>query len=217
MGTFENGYEGGLPPQPGLGITTSEGGVDTSVIRIPQGPSLPTGINVGQTVIQSDTFRKISAPGISSITNSAGAQILREEAPVIRVIQTKINEGREVEHNLTAIRAAIHRELTNAKGVGVFRRIEMKRRLHELDTRINQLHGKNQEAEFKLRTFISGVQSGKIRDRRQARSILDNIYHFCGTVVAKLVLLCRGLAGAVINVYRRIILGLANAIHGILG
>ncbi|KAH7976326.1 hypothetical protein HPB52_011908 [Rhipicephalus sanguineus] len=136
---------------------------------------------------------------------------------MIRVIQTKINEGREAEHNLTAIRSAILRELTNAKGVGVFRRIQIKRRLQELDSRINELHGKNQEAELKLRTFIGGVESGKIRDRRQARSILDNIYHFCGTVVAKLVVLCRGLAGAVINVYRRVILGLADAIHGILG
>ncbi|KAH8031038.1 hypothetical protein HPB51_012726 [Rhipicephalus microplus] len=152
-----------------------------------------------------------------NLSDQSTSQILREEAPVIRVIQTKIDEGREAEHNLTAIRGAILRELTNAKGVGVFRRIGIQRRLRELDTRINQLHGKNQEAELKLRTFIGGVQSGRIRDRRQARSILDNIYHFCGTVVAKLVVLCRGLAGAVVNVYQRVILGLSNAIHGILG
>ncbi|XP_075526357.1 uncharacterized protein LOC142558082 [Dermacentor variabilis] len=211
-----------FPLLPGSGIKPSVYGTGSTVIQtggLPQGPVIPTGIKGDQTIIQSDAFRKIfwQQPGISPIGTNIGMQILRGEAPMIRIIETKINEGREMERNLTAIRIAILRELSDAKGIGVIRRYQIKRRLRELDMRLNELHRKNQEAEQKFRAFIGGVASGKIRDRRQARSILDNIYHFCGTVVAKLVFVCRGLAGGLINLCKGIILGLANVIHGILG
>lgn len=213
---------GEFPLLPGLGIKPSANGAGSTIIRtggLPQWPVIPTGVSGGQTVIHSDIFRKIfgQRPGISPVGNNVATQILRGEAPIIRVIETKIHQGREVERNLTAIRSAIQGELSNAKGIGIIRRIQIQRRLRELDIRLNQLHGKNQEAEQRFRTFIGSVASGKIHDRRQARSILDNIYHFCGTVVAKLVVVCRGLAGGVINLCKSVILGLANAIHGILG
>ncbi|XP_054924987.1 uncharacterized protein [Dermacentor andersoni] len=206
--------------QRSLGIKTTFGNTGSSIIGgLPQRPVIPTGINGSRTIIESDAFRKVfwQQPGISPIGTNVGMQILRGEAPMIRVIETKIHEGREMERNLTAIRIAILRELSGATGIGVIRRFQIRRRLRELDVRLNELHRKNQEAEQKFRTFIGGVASGKIRDRRQARSILDNIYHFCGTVVAKLVFICRGVAGGLINLCKGIILGLANVIHGILG
>ncbi|XP_070376934.1 uncharacterized protein [Dermacentor albipictus] len=212
-----------FPLLPGSGIKPSVYGTGSTIIQtggLPQRPAvIPTGIRGGQTIMQSDAFRKVfwQQPGISPIGTNVGIKILRGEAPMIRVIEAKIHEGREMERNLTAIRIAILRELSGAKGIGVIRRFQIRRRLRELDVRLNELHRKNQEAEQKFRAFIGGVASGKIRDRRQARSILDKIYHFCGTVVAKLVFVCRGLAGGLINLCKGIILGLANVIHGILG
>ncbi|KAH6921627.1 hypothetical protein HPB50_003617 [Hyalomma asiaticum] len=154
----------GVQALSGLDSRTSVGGVDATVARgrgLPQLSALRAGISGRQSVIQPDAWRKTHVlwPGTIPVPNSVGAQILREEAPIIRVIRTKINEGHEAERNLTAIRSAILQELSNANGIGIIRRIQIKNRLRELDTRINELRGKNEEAELKLRTFMDGVAS----------------------------------------------------------
>ncbi|KAH8029917.1 hypothetical protein HPB51_005219 [Rhipicephalus microplus] len=154
--------------------------------------------------------------GLDKITNSIGAQILQEEAPMIREIETKMHEGREMERNLTAIRDAIRQEIVGARGIGIIRRIKMKRQLRELEFRIRELHGKNQEGESKFRAFVSGIASGEIRDRRSARSVLYTIFNFYGTIVSKIVTICRGFAGGIINIYKRIALGVGGVIHRLL-
>lgn len=149
--------------------------------------------------------------------NSLGVQILREEAPMIRKIEIAMNEGRDMERNLTAIRDAIRDELASSKGIGHIRRIKVNRQLRELDLRINQLRIKNEMGEQKMHAFISGIESGQIRDRRSARGVLDNIYGFYRTVIVKLVILSRQLVFGVANFCQRFLFGVGHAISSLLG
>ncbi|KAH7976325.1 hypothetical protein HPB52_011907 [Rhipicephalus sanguineus] len=135
---------------------------------------------------------------------------------MIHEIETKMHEGREMESNLTAIRDAIRQEIAGDRGIGIIRRIKMKRQLGELEFRIRELHGKNQEGEARFRAFISGVSSGEIRDRRSARSVLGTIFNFYGTIVSRIITICRGFAGGIINIYKRIFLGVGGVIHRLL-
>ncbi|KAK8780206.1 hypothetical protein V5799_018450 [Amblyomma americanum] len=168
--------------------------------------------------VGNDQFGSLQQQSFDSLAeNSMGAQILREEAPIIRNIEIAMHEGRDMERNLTAIRDAIRQELVSVKGIGHIHRVKAKRRLRELDVRINQLRIKNDLGEKKLHTFISGIASGEIRDRRRAHGILDNIYNFYRTVIGNLVIVCRRFAYGVINFYKNILFGIGDAISSLLG
>ncbi|KAH6921628.1 hypothetical protein HPB50_003618 [Hyalomma asiaticum] len=199
--------------------------VRTNRMRIgyPQRPDLVVperGNTASSTVIRTNNvpsrFPGRFGLGLDKVTNSVGVQILRDEAPMIREIETRMNEGLEMERNLTAIRDALRQEIVNAKGIGEIRRIRLNRRLGELELRIRELHGKNQEGEARFRTFLNGVASGEIRDRRSARSVLDTIYNFYGTIVSRVIAICRSFAGGIINIYKRIFLGVGSVIHRLL-
>ncbi|KAH8031040.1 hypothetical protein HPB51_012728 [Rhipicephalus microplus] len=85
-----------------------------------------SGNNVMRTNSVPGGFRDRLGFRLDKIENSIGAQILQEEAPMIREIETKMHEGREMERNLTAIRDAIRQEIVGARGIGIIRRIKMK-------------------------------------------------------------------------------------------
>ncbi|XP_049513636.1 uncharacterized protein LOC119465970 [Dermacentor silvarum] len=196
-----NRVSSGFPQRPGFGVPKMRNDVGGTVIK--------TNIMLGG-------FPQRSGFGLDNIRNGVGAQILRDEAPLIREIETKMHEGREMERNLTAVRDAIRQEMVNARGIGPIRRIKMYRKLGQLESRIKLLHGKNEEGEQRFRAFVSGVASGEISDRRSAHTILDNIFNFYGTVVEKIVVVCRSFAGGIINFYKRIFLSIGSAIHRLL-
>lgn len=154
-------------------------------------------------------------------TNDFAVQIVREEAPLIRQIEIQINEGLEAERNLTAVRAAIRRELAEAKRSGSLgggdQLFRMERQLQQLDGRLAGLHAKNQEAEKRFRNFVGGIDSGRIRTRRQARLELGGIAQFCSQVVMHYVKACVSLCAGIVNFYKNIFVGIANVFRGILG
>ncbi|XP_077496104.1 uncharacterized protein LOC144107006 [Amblyomma americanum] len=150
--------------------------------------------------------------------NNFAVQVVREQAPLIRQIEIQINEGLEAERNLTAVRAAIRRELAEAKKTGSVRgSFRMERQLQQLDDRLAGLRAKNKEAEIRFRNFVGGIDSGRIRSQRQARAELGGIAQFCSQVVMKYVNVCVSLCAGIINFYKNIFVRIANIFHGILG
>ncbi|XP_037530043.1 uncharacterized protein LOC119407236 [Rhipicephalus sanguineus] len=154
-------------------------------------------------------------------TGNAGMNIMQREAPLIKDVEAKIDEGKEMERNLTAIREALLREISGVDGTGgasPLRRIQMKKRLRELEQRIADLHSKNEEAQQRFRGFVSAIDSGEIQDEVQARSALGRIYDFCNTAVGGAVRACRVVfAGVRRFFYDKVLGGIANVFHNLLG
>ncbi|XP_037273606.2 uncharacterized protein LOC119165574 [Rhipicephalus microplus] len=147
--------------------------------------------------------------------------IIQREAPLIKDVEAKIDEGKETERNLTAMREALLREISGVDGTGgasPLRRIQMKKRLRELEKRIADLHSKNQEAQQRFRGFVSAVDSGAIRDEEEAHSALRRVYNFCNTAVAGAVRACRGVFARVRGFfYDKVVGGIANVFHNLIG
>ncbi|XP_037554450.1 uncharacterized protein LOC119431058 [Dermacentor silvarum] len=154
-------------------------------------------------------------------TDDAALNIMQREAPLIRDVEAKIHEGKEAERNLTGIRDAIRREMSGVDGTdgaAHLRRLQMTKRLRELDQRIAELHAKNQEAQQRFRGFVGAIDAGDIRDENEARSALGSIYHFCGTVVAGAVRACRGVYKNVVSFFTdKVVGGIGDMFHSLLG
>ncbi|XP_070376933.1 uncharacterized protein [Dermacentor albipictus] len=157
----------------------------------------------------------------SENTDDPRINIMQREAPLIRDVEARIHEGKETERNLTGFRDAIRREMSGVGGTGEathLRRIEMKKRLRELDQRIAELHAKNQEAQQRFRGFVGAVDSGDIRDEIQARSALDDIDRSSGTAVAGAARAAKGVFGKVASFFREKVVGaVGDAFHKLLG
>ncbi|KAH8031041.1 hypothetical protein HPB51_012729 [Rhipicephalus microplus] len=129
--------------------------------------------------------------------------------------------AKTTERNLTAMREALLREISGVDGTGgasPLRRIQMKKRLRELEKRIADLHSKNQEAQQRFRGFVSAVDSGAIRDEEEAHSALRRVYNFCNTAVAGAVRACRGVFARVRGFfYDKVVGGIANVFHNLIG
>ncbi|KAL1420024.1 hypothetical protein MTO96_024698 [Rhipicephalus appendiculatus] len=156
----------------------------------------------------------------TTVTKSA-PPIMQKEAPLIKDVEAKIDEGKETERNLTAMREALLREISGVGGTGgasPLRRIQMKKRLRDLEQRIADLHSKNREAQKRFRGFVSAVDSGVIQDEEQARSALGRVYDFCNTAVAGAVRACRVVFEGVRSFfYDKVLGGIANVFHNLLG
>ncbi|XP_075526358.1 uncharacterized protein LOC142558083 [Dermacentor variabilis] len=157
----------------------------------------------------------------SENTDDPRINIMQREAPLIRGIEAKIHEGKETERNLTGIRDAIRREMFGVDGAGEathLRRIEMKKRLRELDQRIAELHAKNQEAQQRFRGFVGAVDSGDIRDENQAHSALGDIDRSSGTAVAGAARAARGVYAKVASFFRDTVVGaVGDVFHRLIG
>ncbi|KAH7973940.1 hypothetical protein HPB49_007520 [Dermacentor silvarum] len=148
--------------------------------------------------------------------SGVGAQILRQEAPLIHEIEMRISEGLEAERNLTSLREEIRRELAEAEssgGLGDGQRAQMENRIWQLDKRLGQLRQKNLEVERRFLDVIGGIRSGTIRNRWQAHNMLGGIAQFYTNVVMSYVNTSVSLAMGIVNFWT----GLFGKITGMVG